>query len=63
MVLFCFGVLFQRIDVEVIYFGELCAAVDKCLENFLTSCVYYFVRNTKGEFNIITLKLVQVSTV
>lgn len=38
---------FQRIDMA--YFPELRSTVDKNLERFLKSCVFYFLRNTKGE--------------
>lgn len=38
---------FQRMDM--VYFTELRSAVDKNLERFLKSCIFYFIRNTKGE--------------
>lgn len=31
------------------YLAELRSAVDKNLERFLKSCIFYFLRNTKGE--------------
>lgn len=42
---------FQRMDM--VYFAELRSAVDKNLERFLKSCVFYFIRNTKGEMLIL----------
>lgn len=38
----------QRIDM--VYFTELRSAVDRNLERFLKSCIFYFIRNTKGEW-------------
>lgn len=35
--------------MDMVYFAELRSAVDKNLERFLKSCIYYFIRNTKGE--------------
>lgn len=31
------------------YLTELRSALDKNLERFLKSCIFYFIRNTKGE--------------
>lgn len=36
----------------MVYLAELHAAVNKCLERFLKSCVVYFVRSTKGEMTV-----------
>lgn len=36
----------------MVYFVELHAAVKKYLQRFLKSCVFYFVRNTKGEMTV-----------
>lgn len=45
---------FQRMDM--VYFAELRSAVDKNLRSFLKSCVFYFIRNTKGEVLLFLLQ-------
>lgn len=33
----------------MVYVAELRSTVEKNLERFLKSCIFYFLRNTKGE--------------
>lgn len=37
--------------MDMVYFADLRSAVDKNLERFLKSCIFYFIRNTKGEMS------------
>lgn len=46
---FLFFFCFQKIDVRAVFLDELHAAVDQDLKRFLKSCVFYFIRCTKGE--------------
>lgn len=45
---------FQMMDM--VYFAELHSAVDKNLKRFLKSCIFYFIRNTKGEMLLFMLQ-------
>lgn len=40
---------FQSTEVQLVYRTELHVAVNEYPEKFLKSCVFYFLRSTKGE--------------
>lgn len=43
---------FQRTEVQLVYRTELHVAVNEYPEKFLKSCVFYFLRNAKGEITL-----------
>lgn len=51
-ILFLILLFLQMIEVQVDSLLELHATVKKNLRRFLNTCVFYFIRNTRGEITV-----------